>query len=523
VRRRAPAVRLLVALVLWSTTATAESSARPEVELLRFPHPYRAALTVCSDTHSASPERFEAVHKLVNTEEWIAKGSSEWNRLFDDPAIERDPRWAAGVRGFGLRMGDSIWLYDPRIGVFERFDEVSGRAVPHRHEDGRDHREIVDSWFRRGWVDVLHTAGEGDLPREAVRQGLAWLSEAPHRRVSVWVNHGMPTLNAIEPDVWPAFALVVPNLGRLVTWGLVRTPAKDFVRARVLFPAPRAFPPDQRGLLWSLSIALVLGAASLGTCLVVRRLRRKALVLGSLVLLGATLSALRWIPLRHAQGDNPGSRYYNADLVKGAGIRFFSLIRAPDAIYDQQVDLPEIEWNGRRTFLRQVRLDDGTQTLMFPRVHFGWEGDQSLELTEERLDRLVAQRRASILYTHWLNVPVFTAEALEGLANLRRRYDAGEIWVAPTSELVRFEFVRTFLRYDVRREGETLVLDLGLLEDPIDGARRPRPEELAGISFAIRGHPPVQPRLGGEPLPDGDFDVIATGDETVVRIQPSGG
>ena len=40
--------------------------------LLKFPYPFRAAVTVCSDTHATAPESFEAVHRLVNDREMLS-------------------------------------------------------------------------------------------------------------------------------------------------------------------------------------------------------------------------------------------------------------------------------------------------------------------------------------------------------------------------------------------------------------------------------------------------------------------
>lgn len=510
----------LGALVAAAAAAPAARGAEEAASLLRFPHPYRAAVTVCSDTHATTPEKFEAVHTLVNTEQWIAEGSPTWERVFADPRIEAARRPEGGVRGFGLPLGDTIWLYGPSIGVFERFDAASGRPVPHRHGDGRDHREIVDEWMRRGWIDALHTPGNGELPREAVRAGYEWLRAEPHRRLSVMVNHNLyKARSAIEPDTRPALGLVLRNLRRVVTWGLVRTPAEDWVRETFLFPAPRRFPPSQRGWLWTLSLGLVASAGALALCLLHRPWRRRASVLGALAALGTILALLQATPLRYGLGDNPETPYYNADLAREAGFRFYALIRWPGAIFDQRLDLPEPVWGERRTFLRPVTLDDGSRVLLFPRSHFGQEGDESLAgLTAERLDELVRLERAAILYTHWMNQPVFTAAGVEGLARLDRRYEAGEIWVAPTSELLRFERVRAFLAFEAREAGGRLRLEIGEVRDPVYGAFAPELEALRGISFALRSELPVEVRLGGRRLDPSRYELLDAAGGRVLRF-----
>ena len=132
--------------------------------LLKFPYPYKAAVTVCSDTHAMPLESFEAVHRLVNTRETILPGTDDWTRLFLDPEIPR--LWPDGVPGFALPIADTFWLYDHRIGVFERFDEESGQPVPNRAR-GFDWPKIIDRWLELGWVDTLHTPGQGPITREA--------------------------------------------------------------------------------------------------------------------------------------------------------------------------------------------------------------------------------------------------------------------------------------------------------------------------------------------------------------------
>jgi len=516
---------LLLASVPGATAVSREpSDPTAGIELLRFPYPYRAALTVCSDTHETSPERFEAVHRLVNTTEWIRPGSPAWDLLFSDPEIARNPEWADGVQGFGLPIGDSIWLYGPSIGVFERFDAASGRPVPHAHTDGRDYRDIVDAWLRRGWVDALHTPGEGDLSREAVREGLRWLDEAPHRRITVWVGHAeFRAPSAIEPDTEPTLVIVVKNLLRLGTAVLVRTPAEDFVRSRVLHPSPRPFPPLQRVPLWIASGCLASGLVVIGVCLARRRWRTRRFLLGSILAVAFVVGVLYVTPSRYALGDNPGTRYYNADLALEAGFKFFWFIRHPaSGALQDRLALPDVAWNRRRSFLRVAKLDDGQPVLTFPRTFFGREGDRVLEpLTEERLDELVASRQAAILYTHWMNQTdtVFSASGLQGLANLRRRYRAGEIWVASTSELVRFESIRTFLQVDAHVEDRRLVVELGPVADPVDGPFWPTPEELRGISFSTRSQLPVAFRIRGVSVPPGRLEWLEEREGRVVRFR----
>lgn len=519
--------RLATAGALLLAAATPRPAAGdPDVELLRYPHPYRAAATVSSDTHPAPVERVEAVHALVRTDEWIERGSPTWRSLIRDPAVAQRDAWRDGIRGFDLPIGDSFWLYGEALGVFRGYDPETGRPLPNVHADGRDHRELVDEWLRRGWLDVLHTSGPGAQTREAVKAGLAWLQAEPHRRVRVWVNHSIQgTPSCIEPDVVPALQVVAKNLVRI---GLTATIELGIERLGVRFPfptAPRSLPEQQRLLLGLLAGLLVLALAAVGASLLVRRLRRPRYWIPSVAFLGAVVAVLWWIPVRYALGDNPGSRYYNADLVREAGIRYFKMIANRGGYecveLEGRLDAPEFDWNGRRSYLRTTTLDDGSRVITFPRTHLGRGGFDSLELlTEDRLRRLVESGSTAILYTHWVHAAheVFSAEGLEGLARLRRRYRAGDVWVAPTGRLLHHEFVRTFLRYEASTETGRVVIDLRRVEGPVGEPFVPDLADLAGIAFAVREPGAIELRVAGRRLDPERYRVLRDGPERVVQL-----
>ena len=77
---------------------------------------------MASDTHSTSVELFEGVHTLINTESRISRNSKLWTMLFSDPEIDKRESWREGIDGFGLPFGDTIFLYQESLGVFEGFD-----------------------------------------------------------------------------------------------------------------------------------------------------------------------------------------------------------------------------------------------------------------------------------------------------------------------------------------------------------------------------------------------------------------
>ena len=517
-------VAILLATLCLSASAQADSSLTSDVELLRFPYPYQAAVTVCSDLHDASVEHFEAVHTLVNSTSFIRKSSRQWKFLFQGSDVDSNEAWPDGIYGFGLPIADSVMLYASN-GVFESFDEKTGHPVPHINSDGRDYRDIIDDWIGRGWVDTLHTAGSGDISRQATEEGLKWLSQAPNRRLTVWVNHSLSnTPSSIEPDVQRALSLVSKNIVKLGTWALARSGATNLAKHIAANPVPRAFPRGQKTILWSLSIALICVISWVALCLVSLRFRNRLNLFAGITVLVCVTSVLFFIPVRYAQGDNPASRYYNVDLVRKAGFRFFWLIDViPKGLREKRLAVPETSWAGRRSVLSVVRLDDGSDILVFPRSYWGASGSHSLELlTNQALDKLVDNGDVGILYTHWVNQK-FSSQALRGLQRLKEQYEAKRVWVTSTSELLNHEYIRTFLQYQARREDGEWTIDIGTVDDPVNGSFTPTANDLRGLSIAIRTHQPIEIHLAGKRLSHDYYDVLQTDQFTVVRFrQPAG-
>ncbi len=509
-----------------AVACASESKAGPPrqsaVRLLRIPFPYEAAVTVCSDTHGTPVEVFEAVHKLVNSRSRIQRGSKTWQLLFDDPQIENHDQWRDGIDGFGLPIADSCWLYHQEIGIFASFDAENGIPVTHSHK-GEDFRDIVDRWIRNGWVDTLHTPGPRDIQREATRQGLQWLQQDPRRRLNVWTNHsasGTPT--CIEPDDAPLAQSVLKNLAKLGTALLWYCGARELAEGIAVDPFPQAFPRGQRVLCWTLSVVLVLAALAVPVCVAVRRFRRLRcfLAIGSAAF--AALAILYVTPAQYAQGDNPGSPYYCADLVREAGFRYFWTIAVHDghsgAVPTGKLALPERDWHGRSSLFHLMEMDDGTSCLVFARTYKEAYGMKSLEtLTETSLEELCEKSGISILYTHWVNPPqeVFTAKGLTGLRLLQRHYDQKRIWVARLSDILDFEFARTFLEYEVREADGKRIIDIQNIKSPVSKSFAPSPADLSGISFECPADRPVEVLVGGEPV-DPDSLVFHRSAESLV-------
>ncbi len=469
--------------------------AAAEVELLRFPHPYRAALTISSDTHRTELARFEAVHRLVNGSEQILPGTKAWSLLFAGSAVEQDPRFAKGVAGHRLPIADGFYLFDDEIGAFESFDAERGAVA---NDSGQDLPAVLDAWFRRGWIDALHACGRGPVDRDAMRTGLAWLAAEPDRHTSVVTNHSFGTTPCgVEPDTIDALSLSIKNGVKLPFWLLSEMGASDLARRFAKNPEPGAFPPEQRT---ALRFALLIGGIGAAVWIWGVHSRHRGRVGAStLVMLGVSFY-LGATDLAYSAGDNPGTRWYSLDLQRDAGIRFYSFIQSaayPERLVADSLALPWTDSpTGRPTILQTVRADDGSELLAFPRIGKGPNARETLAwVTDARLDALVAEAGISILWTHWASdaKAVFTPAGLAGLGRIRDRHDAGELWVAPLAELLRFHAVQSRLTFKTLAiDGHTVVE----IESPTD------PAELVGISFRDSASQPPELRVAGARFPE---------------------
>jgi len=123
-------------------------------------------------------------------------------------------------------------------------------------------------------------------------------------------------------------------------------------------------------------------------------------------------------------------------------------------------------------------------------------------LTEDNLKELCDKREISILYTHWVSSPnkVFSAKGLDGLRRLQHHYEQGRIWVSRLTDLLDFEFARTFVEYEVREVDGKRIIDIQRIKSPTEEPFIPTPADLRGVSFECPGDSQVEVLLGGKPV-----------------------
>jgi hypothetical protein len=417
----------------------AASDAGPRAELLKFPHPYQAALTVASDIDNASYRRFTAIHALLGGREAIRPGTDEWQTL----GLSESSAWydaaAGGVPGLGLDFADSFFLIADAV-TLGMYRDQPGGGFREDESDGHNAADAIRGWLQRGQVDSFHafhhyTRGQV-LP---LLEGFyAWCEREGVAKPSVWLNHSL----GVTPTGLAPSALRPNRVVRL---------ARQIARATIGPLLGRERRPLSQALVWY-------------------------------------------------EGARPGSRYYVNDILAANGLRYVWM-NAGDALANR-IALPERTYGDRPSILDIVTMDDGVRYYHFPRC-FGKpdarptsglclrqsEGttDTSSLFTQENLERLCRDQGTCILFTHWTLKRSFPiSDETIGHFDLVRRYrDAGRIWVAPLAKLLEWTRIRTFAVYRAWRDSGRLMIDIEGANDPILGQHRIRMEDCRGLSFRV--------------------------------------
>lgn len=133
--------------------------------LRRFPFPYRAMLTICSDL-DGSPDGSSYLNlcRFLNTTE-----SGAWGP------------------GAGLEIGNTIY-----------FDNHPNRFAYWTGSDAE--REAVRALIRSGHIDAIHSIGETAFTRADAERAFEEL-KAHDLTIRVWVNHGRTPTNFTSPNM----------------------------------------------------------------------------------------------------------------------------------------------------------------------------------------------------------------------------------------------------------------------------------------------------------------------------------
>lgn len=137
------------------------------VQLEKFPYPFKAALTICSDIDETQFQDFLIVQKFIVSKAETALG-----------------------KGLGLAIGNSFWMFDQPGSPESAFSYFSYETLKET-EYAQSMRQLIEA----GILDVMHSYGNFTSNHPFTRE-LAELSlEAFERhalQVNVWTNHGGP-------------------------------------------------------------------------------------------------------------------------------------------------------------------------------------------------------------------------------------------------------------------------------------------------------------------------------------------
>ncbi|WCK56197.1 hypothetical protein PP175_09915 [Aneurinibacillus sp. Ricciae_BoGa-3] len=169
---------LLSGCVRWTDPKV---SAAENVEMRKFPYPYRSMVAFASDIDGTTPQEFVQYHRFLNTEEMTPMG-----------------------QGLGLDVGDSFFIYDATDDTHPHYVDYQKDTAPkvmtffngldiHSKKDA----DMIAYYWKAGWIDSMH--GYGDFNHSNKRQALctrpyakaAW-DALKEEGISpdIWINHG---------------------------------------------------------------------------------------------------------------------------------------------------------------------------------------------------------------------------------------------------------------------------------------------------------------------------------------------
>jgi SAM-dependent methyltransferase len=402
----------------------------PNVQLRRYPFPFRAALAISNDTDGMDWAAFEDWHAFVCGSARTPYGD-----------------------GLGLEVGDSFWVWSDTGAFALRHAPPWNDPDTPAPEAGR-----IIELARSGWLDTLHSFGDWNpaynLPRDGARRGLEILADLD-LRPSVYINHGA--------------GLRRHNLG-----------------------GP-----------WA----------------------------------------------SYQSGDDPGSEFYNFDLLRAAGFRFFWI----DAMFENErfgenMDLyrmpPELRPRAEKRWLwvteRRSRLEsdaphrkaltglgeveaervarhlsgnllapvigrDDSPFWAFKRFR-GHEAPNSasfaLQASVQHLDLLESAGGACVVYQHfgvWRPVglpkghrlqterrsPLLDDTAIQAFRDIATRQNNGRLFVTTTSRLLNYVWLRDRLRYSAVASDDGLTIVLEETNCPIAGRAPITADMLNGLAFLV--------------------------------------
>jgi len=405
-----------------------------KVALRKFPYPFIAALAICSDVDGTdTAEKFLAIQNFLNTERDTGMGP-----------------------GLGLEIGNSFFSLTPD----DTFSYLSSRPTD---------RAIIGDFIKAGYIDCMHSYGDGAQSRDDVLRALDAL-EQDGCQVKVWVDH----------------ARAPTNFGKDTSPGMGDVIGSPVYHADV-----------------TLAYGMQFAWMGRNTCIV----GQETVV---------TARALWHIfDLAHSRGSADNlAREVAKIILATAGSRRFAIHR-------------------RNRLLRVACLQDGHQIYEFNRCNNHWHlptwpdsATLAYVLRRRVLEDLKASQGYMVIYTHLgmgNYAPLIPLPTQSALRDLAEEYRAGAIYVTTTSRLLTYCLMHRHLEwsYDLSSDNRAEIT-IHQVTDPLFGPRQPTLEELQGITFYVPDRYQASVFLGDTQVPHLEQNPKDyTGRESVMIVRTS--
>jgi hypothetical protein len=372
------------------------------VALRKFPYPFKAALAVCSDIDNTETAReFLQIQEFLDT--------------------NKPTQWGRGV---GLEIANSFYMYDqPQRNGFSYYSN----KPPDKF--------LIQKFIRSGFIDCLHSFGEGCTNRKESLEAIRDLQQNNYR-LSVWINH----------DRSPS------NLGRWFSSNLGDDPKSVQYHTDVTIPYGIRF-------VWMGSSTCIVGQdvpVSFGTFLNIYDSRHPIKTLRNM-----TRTIAKYLLSLFGMCDSKYSMVKENRLVSLAtladGQKIFEFTR-----YDVHPD-----------GIGKGANSKGIAVNLSPRV----------------LDQLVHNHGYAILYTHLGkngNCSSFIdSSAVKAFRYLEKRHQEGDLYVTTTSRLLNYYVNKKYLnwRYD-QTQGGTMIR-INTIKSPVEKTCLPILQRLQGLTFYV--------------------------------------
>jgi len=410
---------------------------KTSISLRKFPYPFCAAATICSDIDDCSRQAFIDIHRILNVELKLPIADSFF--------------------------GQKSWPW--QMAYYENDGQTLTADAT-----------FLDQAIDNGLIDSIHTWGDFQEVQPNPKKLRALASKISDRlienshKISVWIHHGtLPNYQNIGSRIYPECSGDDPHSPFYTTDYMSKIGVKFCWTGELV----NFLLSDQLSAFNPISI------------------RRSAVnALKNIVkqCIGRSTRKRSWMMLQEL--CVPKQLRDNQRILSFS--RFF---HHPDGM-DTVASRSTFRYCLSPNILNQLTEVQGYLVcythLAFPRH---WDGDMFADM--KVLEDLERDGYLS-LYTpsEQSACGYFSKPDLAALKDLARRCQGGKIWVAPTGKLLTYWMVQRYLKWRLEEKDNHFTIHLDQLDDPTTGPRQPEKEELAGLCFYTHAPELTTIRLG---------------------------